>query len=102
MTQLTEMNVEYIKKLNKLNNANKKVYLKVSNSIKYKDSLSEIEKDSILIDILDHLIIAQNDGKTAKEFFGDTDIFIKELVSELPRKSYKSKLFFIGFTSTMT
>lgn len=98
MTNLNEMNIEFIRKKNNLKPKNKKAFEYVARGITNNVMLSEDESDEIIIEILEDLLIAQNNGTSAEVFFGSNlDNFIKELTSELPRRSFKSFITSISF-----
>lgn len=102
MTQLTEMNVPYMRKLLQLNKENQKAYLQISNEIKYNFSLSEKETDEVLLDILEHMIRAQRNGIDADEFFGyDRMQYAKDIIDNLPQKDTKTKFQFIGYLNLL-
>ncbi|MBS7530742.1 DUF1129 family protein [Hazenella sp. IB182353] len=54
------------------------------------------KSEGVLLELLNHLIEAQNQGKSAEEVFGDNPIqYCKEIVSTLPNPP-KSSIFFVG------
>lgn len=99
----------HAKDLMKLNNE-KRALLNEENEDQYGSMLfylranltkSAQETEEILIELLDHLLAAQDEGKTAKEIFGDNLLaYCDEIIGELPReKMIDSILMFtwIGF-----
>lgn len=59
-------------------------------------SKSEQQTEEILMELLDHLLVAQEEGKTAKDIFGeDLKAYCDELISELPKETKKDQLTFL-------
>jgi uncharacterized membrane-anchored protein len=61
--------------------------------------------EELLLEILDHLIEAQADGRSAKDLFGDDPVaYCRELVSELPKPSPRERFLHYGVImwSTLT
>jgi uncharacterized membrane-anchored protein len=55
--------------------------------------VSQQKSEELLLEILDHLLEAQREGKTAKDVFGDDPIaYCEELVSSLPSPSIWKKV----------
>ncbi|WP_347835339.1 hypothetical protein [Gracilibacillus sp. JCM 18860] len=54
-----------------LNEENKKVYEEMLLYVRLFFNKSEQESEEILMELLDHLLDAQGEGKSAKEVFGD-------------------------------
>lgn len=53
--------------------------------------LSEQQSEEVLIEILDHLIEGQKEGKSAQEIFGeDPKAFADELISQIPNENRRS------------
>ncbi|WP_414051038.1 DUF1129 family protein [Macrococcus animalis] len=103
MSKLNEMDVVYQRKLKQLIPSNKEQFLKVRNALKMDFKLQEREVDSLLSDILDHLIEAQNNGVSTQEFFGnDTKQFTQDLFDELPKNKLIHPLWYILFTISLT
>lgn len=49
--------------------------------------LSEQQSEEVLMEMLDHLIEGQNEGKTANDIFGDDPLtFADEVIEQLPRE----------------
>ncbi|WP_414044831.1 hypothetical protein ACMGE7_02560 [Macrococcus equi] len=98
MTNLNDLNIEYIRKVNQLLPLNKDDFNYVADSITNNVTLSEDETDEIILEILDDLLIAQSNGTSAKEFFGhDLDAFVYDITNELPKRSIKSIIMFGTF-----
>ncbi|WP_414051037.1 DUF1129 family protein [Macrococcus animalis] len=99
MSNLNEMNIEYVRKVNQLKPKNKKAFEYIANKITSKVTLSEDESDDLLLEILDDLIIAQKNGTSAESFFGDNlDGFVEDISEELPKRTLKSVILFGTFT----
>lgn len=99
MTNLNEMNIDYVRKVNQLKPHNRKAFDYIANKITTKVTLSEDESDELLLEILDDLLIAQRNGKSANSFFGeDLDQFVDDISIELSKRSFKSILLFGTFT----
>lgn len=87
-----------VDQLVKLNNEKRKL-LTEENETYYTDllvyirmnwRLSERQTEEVMLEMLDHLLDAQNEGKSAKDVFGDdplsfADSVIEEIVAEKPR-----------------
>ncbi|MRG86809.1 DUF1129 family protein [Salinibacillus xinjiangensis] len=94
------------KKLIELNNQKRKQLTK-ENETYYDDmllylrthiSLSEQQTEELLMELLDHLLEAQKQGKTAVEIFGtDSKSYCDEMVKQLPKEGFKNAAIFIGF-----
>lgn len=94
MNQLNVMNMDYMNKLNLLNQDNKQAFLEVANYVKFSYSKSEQEANEILSDMLDHLLDAQAHGTQTSHFFGDDiQLFAQEIAAELPAAN-KTKLLY--------
>ncbi|MHA6253040.1 DUF1129 family protein [Oceanobacillus sp. CAU 1775] len=62
------------------------VYIRMHNK-------SEQQSEEILMELLDHLLEAQANGKTAKDIFGeDLKAYSEDLINELPRETKKDQL----------
>lgn len=82
--ELTEKNEEYYDKM--------LIYFRTIVSV------SEQQAEELLMELLDHLIDAQAEGKSAEEVFGeDVKAYCDEMIKQLPKESLKSTAFFIGF-----
>lgn len=68
-----------------LNKENEKYYDGLLIYIRTSFNKSEQETEEILLEVLDHLLEAQDEGRTAKEVFGDNpQAYAQEIVGELP------------------
>lgn len=96
------MNVkELIKQNNEkrenLNEENKKYYTDLMLYIRTKLTLSEKQAEEVLMEMLDHLLEAQEEGKTASQVFGENpQAFADELIEQLPEEEKRDMVKFIG------
>ncbi|MBN6204871.1 DUF1129 family protein [Ralstonia pickettii] len=96
----------HAKDLTKLNNK-KREQLNKENLSDYEEMLvyirgnfnkSEQQTEEILMELLDHLLEAQNEGKTAKEVFGnDLKSYCDELITEIPKEKKSINFMFIFY-----
>jgi DNA-binding ferritin-like protein (Dps family) len=92
--QLISENNEKRKLLTK---ENEKYYDDILVYIRIKSKASEQESEEILMELLDHLIEGQQDGKKAADIFGDDPKgYADELISELPKETFRTRLPFFG------
>ncbi|MED4204324.1 DUF1129 family protein [Neobacillus mesonae] len=77
---------------------NEKYYTDFMLYIRLQFFLSEQQSEEILLEILEHLIEGQQEGKTAPDIFGDDPrAFADELIEQLPNENKKSIVqFFLG------
>lgn len=94
--ELIELNNE---KRKQLSQKNKKYYEDMLIYIRTSYNKSDQEMEEILVELLDHLIDAQAEGKTAKEVFGDKPKkYANEILGELPKEVTKKHIqFFFMF-----
>jgi len=60
-------------------------------------TLSEQQSEEILIQLLDHLLDGQNEGKTANDIFGDDPkAFADEIIEQLPKEDKREVIPFIA------
>ena len=60
-------------------------------------TLSEQQSEEVLMEMLDHLIEGQNEGKTANDIFGDDPLpFADEVIEQLPREKKRNIIPFVG------
>ncbi|MCM3566683.1 DUF1129 family protein [Neobacillus mesonae] len=86
--QLIEMNNH---RRTELTPENEKYYTDFLLYIRLHLFLSEQQSEEILMEILDHLIEGQKEGKTAAEIFGNNPKrFADELIEQLPRENRKN------------
>lgn len=82
--QLTEENLEYYKKM--------LVYIR-SNSNK-----SEQYTEEVLLELLEHLLQAQEEDRTAEDVFGkDPESYCKEVIEEIPGEKTSHQIIFWGY-----
>lgn len=89
----------------KENNRKRKLLTK-ENELYYSDMLvyirlqlliSEEKTEEILVELLDHLLDGQKDGKTAEEIFGeDPRAYADEIIAQLPLEERKSIVSFLA------
>ncbi|MFJ7825687.1 DUF1129 family protein [Psychrobacillus sp. NPDC096623] len=76
---------------------NEKYYTNLLLYIRTKLTLSEQQSEEVLLEMLDHLIEGQQDGKTAKEIFGnDPKGYADEIISHLPRENKRNSFIFVS------
>lgn len=96
------MKVQELVKLNnekrkQLNDENLKYYEDVLLYIRTSLGKKEIETEETLAELLDHLLDAQENGRTAEEVFGqEPQEYAKEITEELPTMDLKEKILFFG------
>ncbi|WP_187444869.1 DUF1129 family protein [Rossellomorea vietnamensis] len=87
--ELIEINNERREKLNK---ENKKYYEDMLLYIRMSD-VAEQDGEELLLEILEHLLEAQENGQSAEEVFGDQPKkYCDELLRDLPKEPTKNKL----------
>ncbi|QGH32962.1 DUF1129 family protein [Gracilibacillus salitolerans] len=82
-----------------LNKENKKIYEDMLMYVRLSYNKSEAETEEVLMELLDHLLILQHEGREASELFGtDPKKYADEIVGELPQTITKKvlMLFFMG------
>lgn len=99
-----------VDQLIKLNNEKRKL-LTEENEAYYTDllvyirtqwRLSEKQTEEVLMEMLDHLIEAQSDNKTAEDVFGDDPLqFAHDLIEEIANEQPRNWLKFLGGLSVM-
>lgn len=92
-----------VKEIIDLNNEKRKK-LTEENLVHYEDMLtyirlasnkSEQQTEEILLELLDHTLDAQEEGRTVKEVFGnDLKHYCQELIEEIPRETFKKQTIF--------
>ncbi|MBR7795461.1 DUF1129 family protein [Agaribacter marinus] len=86
------------KKRKLLTKENEEYYDKMLVYIRTSLAISEQQSEELLMEILDHIIEAQNEGKRAEDVFGETPAaYCNEIIKQLPKEPGKSTAFFIGF-----
>lgn len=87
----SELIVQNNQKRGLLTEENEKYYTNLLLYIRTKLTLSEQQSEEVLMEMLDHLIEGQKDGKTAKEIFGnDPKGYAEEICSHLPRENKRN------------
>lgn len=77
---------------------NEKYYDDLLLYIRLQMKLSEQQTEEVLMEMLDHLIEGQNEGKTAREIFGDNpQKYADEIVGELPPAKVKKIIPFVSY-----
>jgi len=93
--ELIELNNE---KRELLNEENEAYYSNLLIYIRLKSGISEQQTEELLMELLDHLLEAQEVGKSAEEVFGDDPkAYCDEMIGQLPKENPKKKYSFIGF-----
>jgi|SRR5690625_2241609 len=94
------MKVKEIIKLNnerreKLFEENLKDYEDMMTYIRLASSKSEQQTEEILLELLDHALIAQEEGKTIREVFGDDlKAYSQDVIEEIPEETKKKQFKF--------
>lgn len=79
-----------------LTEENEKYYTNLLLYIRTKLTLSEQQSEEVLMEMLDHLIEGQKDGKTALEIFGDDPKgYADEIASHLPHENKRDSFLFM-------
>ncbi|RHW41169.1 DUF1129 family protein [Neobacillus notoginsengisoli] len=92
--QLIELNNQ---KRGELTKENEKIYSDFMVYIRLQLTLSEQQSEELLMEILDHLIEAQTEGKPANVLFGnDPKKFTDELIADIPKENRKNAVSFIS------
>lgn len=99
--KLKDLIEENNKKREQLNEDNEKYYSGLLIYIRTSFNKSEQETEEILMEVLDHLLEAQAEGRTAQQVFGnDPKAYAQEIVGELPTalpKEITKLLLMMGF-----
>lgn len=78
-----------------LNEENLKDYENMLVYIRLSSTKSEQKTEEILLELLDHALLAQEEGKTIKDIFGDNlKAFAQEVIEEIPRETKKKQFKF--------
>ncbi|MCO7127100.1 DUF1129 family protein [Sporolactobacillus shoreicorticis] len=98
MIRSKQLIAENNKKRKLLTKENEKYYDDMLIYIRLNWKASEQQSEEILMELLDHLIEGQHDGKTAADIFGDDPKgYADELLGELPRETWKMRLLFFSY-----
>lgn len=85
-------------KRKRLNEENLKLYEDMLVYVRLNTRKDEQQTEEVLLEILDHLLIAQAENKPAAMVFGDDPkAFCQELLDEIPSESKKTTGFFIAY-----
>ncbi len=94
LNELIQQNNEKRKLLTK---ENEKYYTSMVVYLRTDLTLSEQHAEEVLMEMLDHMIAAQNEGKTAIDVFGDDPkSYAEELIEQLPQEEKRDMVKFIG------
>lgn len=89
-TEIIELNNE---KRTRLTEHNLKYYEDMLLYIRLNGNKSEQQTEEVLLEMLEHLLQAQEEGKTAEEVFGDDPkAYCKEVVEEIPTEKRKNQV----------
>lgn len=93
-SELIEQNNE---KRKLLTEENEKYYANMMLYIRTKLSLSEQQSEEVLMEMLDHLIEGQEEGKRARDIFGDDPKgYADEIIEQLPLEEKRDMVKFVG------
>ncbi|AYA74838.1 DUF1129 domain-containing protein [Bacillus sp. Y1] len=85
------------RKRERLTKENEKYYGDMLVYIRLQLTLSEQQSEEVLMEMLDHLLEAQNEGKTAKDIFGpNPKQYADEIIENLPKEKKRQVLPFIS------
>src|SRR5699024_10803564 len=92
---------EIIKEINEkselLNDGNEKDFEDMLLYIRIASTKSELETETILLQLLDHILEAQAEGRRVKDVFGeDLKAYCQEIIDEIPQETKKKQVKF-GF-----
>lgn len=90
--ELIQLNNE---KREQLNEENLKDYEDMLTYIRLASAKSEQQTEEILLELLDHALIAQEEGKTMRDVFGDDlKAYSQEVIEEIPKETRKKQFKF--------
>src|SRR5699024_2047426 len=76
----------------RLTKENKKYYDDILIYVRLSFDKSEQETEEILAEILDHILLAQEEGRQAADVFGvNPKMYLQEVIGELPRRVCQAK-----------
>lgn len=85
------------KKRKLLTKENEKYYDDLLVYIRLHFTLSEQQTEEVLMEMLDHLIEGQKEGKTAKDIFGNDPLsYTDEIIEQLPKEDKRNIFQFVG------
>lgn len=80
-----------------LTEENEKYYSDMLIYIRLQLILSEQQSEEVLMELLDHLLEAQNEGKTAKDIFGpNPKVYADDIIENLPKEKKRKVVPFIS------
>ena len=84
-----------------LNAENEAYYDNVLIYIRMQVGISEQQTEELVMELLDHLLEAQEAGKSAEEVFGDNPkAYCNEMIAQLPKEKGKKKINYVIFLIT--
>lgn len=90
---LVQLNNE---KREQLNDSNKRDYEEMLTYIRLNLNRSEQQTEEVLMELLDHLLEGQKQGKSAQDIFGeDLKAYCDELIAEIPKERASVNILFI-------
>ncbi|WP_245835660.1 DUF1129 family protein [Virgibacillus ndiopensis] len=85
-------------KREQLNEKNLAYYEDMLIYIRLQYNKSEQQTEEVLLEILEHLLQAQEEGRTAEDIFGnDPKTYCRELIGEIPKENNSHQLLFITY-----
>lgn len=85
-------------KQKELTEENEKYYGDMLIYIRLTSGKSEEQTEEVLLELIDHLLQAQEEGRTAEEVFGsDPKAYCRELIGEIPEETRKRQIRFSTF-----
>ncbi|MDW0109822.1 DUF1129 family protein [Sporosarcina aquimarina] len=95
MVTTKELIQENNEKREHLTEANEKYYSNILVYIRSRFSLSERAMEELLMEMLEHLLEGQQDGKSAEEIFGgDPRAYADEVIAQMPKEKKKNQLLY--------
>ncbi|MFC4803318.1 DUF1129 family protein [Neobacillus sp. GCM10023253] len=86
------------RKRNELTKENEEYYGNMLVYIRASLAVSEQQSEELLMELLDHIIEAQKEGKRAGDIFGENpSAYCDEMIKQLPKEPGKSTAYFIVF-----
>ncbi|WP_019910800.1 DUF1129 family protein [Paenibacillus sp. HW567] len=90
--ELIQWNLE---KRSKLTGKNREYYEEMLLYIRLSSGRSEQQTEELLLELLDHVMEAQEDGRSAEQVFGaNPKAYCDELIGEIPREKLKKRMLF--------
>lgn len=86
------------KKREELNKENLKYYEDMLVYIRVNANISEQQTEEVLLELLEHLLQAQIEGRTAKDVFGiDLKAYCQDLIGEIPKEKKSNQISFFVY-----